>query len=282
MNPREIPLLQHPLDEPSAFTPESLVAAVRSQRNLLARAVPRVCILEFDGDLTDWLAAAGHAQRCESWACFHTVMHAIDVDGTTCGIVARTIGGAYAVLIGEQLRASGAQLILGLTSAGRVSPALPLPSLVVVQEAIRDEGTSYHYIPAGGSVAADPELVTTLADGIGDLGLPVSSGRVWTTDAPYRETQRQLDTYAADGVLAVEMQAASLLAFSRATGIHVGMVALVSNASDDSETAFDKGSFEFGQRLIEGMCRAGIGYLTRSGLAASGARKPGSSLHRQI
>ena len=260
---RDIPLLQHPLNEPSAFTAEALVAAVRSERNIRVQSVPRICVLEFDGDLTDWLSKTGHARPHENWACFHTVMHAIEVDGETCGIIARTIGGPYAVLIAEQLRASGAELILGLTTAGRVSRSLPLPSLVVAQDAIRDEGTSYHYIAVGNRVAAESKLVHALIEGVSGLGLPVSGGSVWTTDAPYRETQRQIDSHAANGVLAVEMQAASLFAFSQATGMPVGVVALVSNAVDHTEDAFNKGPHEFGRRLIEAMCRAGAELLAR-------------------
>ncbi len=258
-----VPLLQHLLDEPSAFKAEALVAAVRAERRLQSQVVPRICILEFDGDLTDWLVKTGYARSYENWACFHTVMHAVDVDGNTYGIIARTIGGPYAVLIAEQLRASGAELVLGLTSAGRVSRSLPLPSLVVAQEAVRDEGTSYHYIAAGERVGANLGLVHELVEGMGTLGLPLSSGPVWTTDAPYRETQRQLDAHAAKGVLAVEMQAASLFAFSQATGMPAGVVALVSNAVDHMEDTFNKGTHEFGRRLIEAMYCAGDRYLSR-------------------
>ena len=261
MDEHDIPLLHHPLSEPSAFTADALVDAVRSERKLQVEAVPRVCVLEFDGDLTDWLVTTGRAKMCERWACFHTVMHIMDVGSDVCGIIARTIGGPFTVLVAEQLRSSGAELVLGLTSAGRVSPSLPLPSLVVVKDAIRDEGTSYHYLNPCNTVAADPKLVTALADGIKPLGVSVSSGRVWTTDAPYRETQRQLDRYASEGVLAVEMQAASLLAFSKATGMPAGMVALVSNAVDHTDNAFNKGPHEFGLRLIETMCMAGMRYL---------------------
>ena len=69
-------------------------------------------------------------------------MHTIAVDGADCGVIARTIGGPCAVLVAEQLKASGVKVVLGLTSAGRVAGSLPLPSLAVVEEAIRDEGTS--------------------------------------------------------------------------------------------------------------------------------------------
>src|SRR5215469_2958907 len=95
MSRREIPLLQHPLSQPSAFTADALVAAVRSERNLPVQAVPRVCVLEFDGDLTDWLVTTGLTTSCERWACFHTVMHTMDVGGNACGIIARTIGGPF-------------------------------------------------------------------------------------------------------------------------------------------------------------------------------------------
>jgi uridine phosphorylase len=150
-------------------------------------------------------------------------MHTIDVDGTNCGIIARTIGGPYAVLVAEQLKASGAKVVLGLTSAGRVSGSLPLPSLVVVRDAIRDEGTSYHYLPPSNTVQSDAELAECLEKAVGCIGVPTLRGRIWTTDAPYRETQHQLDHYAANDVLVVEMQAASLLAFSQARGLPVGV-----------------------------------------------------------
>jgi uridine phosphorylase len=252
------------LGAPSAFTADSLVAAVRSERKLPSEAVPPVCLLEFDGDLTDWMVTAGLAQVYKNWACFHTVMHTIEVDGTHCGIIPRTIGGPYAVLVAEQLKASGVQVILGLTSAGRVGRSLPLPSLVIVEEAIRDEGTSYHYLPPSDSVHSNAELVASLAGEMGFEGLPVTLGRVWTTDAPYRETQQQLDNYAASGVVAVEMQAASLFAFSKAKEIPVGVVALVSNAVDHTEDTFNKGSYDLGKRLIEAMCRSAIRYLKGS------------------
>jgi len=59
-------------------------------------------------------------------------MEAVEVDGDTIGVIARTIGGPFAVLVAEQLAASGARVILGLTSAGQVSPGLRVPSLAGV------------------------------------------------------------------------------------------------------------------------------------------------------
>ena len=261
MTLNNIPLLTHPLGESSAFTPEGLLEAVRVARDLPRDPVPTICILDFDGDLTDWLISTGSAKPWKSWACFHTTMHALEVQETFCGMVPRTIGGPFAALIAEQLRSSGAQVILGLTSAGRVAASVPVPSLVVATAAIRDEGTSYHYLPASRSAVAHAPLADSLLRGLGRLGLPVLSGAVWTTDAPYRETKQQLAEHAQQGVLAVEMQAASLFAFAIARGIPVGMVAHVTNAVDQKQAPFEKGSHEFSQRLLEAMCRAAKSFL---------------------
>ena len=256
-----IPLLAHPLDEESAFTPEALLAAVRAARSMPREPVPPVCILEFDGDLTDWLIATGAARPWKPWPCFHTNMYALEVEKTSFAIVPRTIGGSYATLIAEQLRSSGAQVILGLTSAGRVATSVPVPSLVVATAAIRDEGTSYHYLPASCPAVAHRALADSLRYGLGSLGVPVLNGTVWTTDAPYRETNRQLSEYARQGVLAVEMQAASLFAFSIARDMPVGIVAHVTNGGDHERAPFEKGPHEFGQHLLEAMYRAAISFL---------------------
>jgi len=201
------------------------------------------------------------AKPFRPWACFHTSMFAMDLEGVTCGIVARTIGGPYSVLIAEQLQAAGAKVIIGLTSAGRVSPDLPLPCLVVATSAIRDEGTSYHYLPPASEVACNSPVTPLLERELITTGWAVRSGKVWTTDAPYRETKVQLEKWAREGVLAVEMQAASLFAFGIARQACVASVAMVSNAVDHTGEQFDTGSQDDGLRILKGIDRAARSFL---------------------
>lgn len=189
-------------------------------------------------------------------------MYTLESEGISCGIVARTIGGPYAVLIAEQLHVSGARLILGLTSAGRVSPDLPLPSLVIPNSAVRDEGTSFHYLPPAALVAAPTPVNHLLAEELQPLGIPVTQGRVWTTDAPYRETESELRRHARGGVLAVEMQTASLFAFATAKRANIGVVAHLTNAVDHHEEQFDKGANEDSFQMLKAMLRAGRRYLS--------------------
>jgi uridine phosphorylase len=256
-----LPLLEHPVSERSAFTARALLDAVKESRGLASTRVPRVCVLEFDGDLSDKLAGKRISRAYDAWACFHTAMTSFDVDDQEVGMVARTIGGPYAVLVAEQLFESGAEVVLGLTSAGRVAPTMPLPNLVVADEAIRDEGTSFHYLAPGRTVSGNGALSAALLAELGSLEVPCRRGLVWTTDAPYRETRERLASRTREGALAVEMQAASLFAFARARGVTVGVVAHVTNAVDADSEPFHKGDPDLDERILTSMCRAAFRFL---------------------
>jgi len=270
MSTESLPLLQHSLESPSAFTPERLMAAVRSERGLTHVAVPPLCVLDFDGDLFDHLAAQGITSPWSSWACFHTSMRVATIGGLACGIVPRTIGGPYAVLVAEQLWAAGAKLIVGITSAGRVSQSLPLPSILIVDEAVRDEGTSLHYLtPSPSVLTPTTETVDLLVRELSTVSSCVRRGGVWTTDAPYRETSEQLGYWADRGVLAVEMQAASLFAFAHAREAQVAMVALVSNGVDQVTGLFDTGGNGFRVDVLAAVARAAQAVVTPARKARS-------------
>ncbi|NIA20382.1 MAG: uridine phosphorylase [Anaerolineaceae bacterium] len=251
-----LPLLAHALDEATAFRPDDLVAAVRQQREVGDQPAPALCVLEFDGDLTDKLIARGQVRRCEHWPCFHTEMWLWPKDEPRCGIVARTIGGPYTVLVAEQMAVCGAKAVIGLASAGRVGCELPLPAIVVADEAVRDEGTSLHYLPPSRTVRSNAALAEALTRTLATVGLPVRQGLVWTTDAPYRETRSQIEYWAAQGALAVEMQAASLLAFGRRCNFPVGLVAHVTNAADHGGEQFHKGPEDADVLLLKAICSA--------------------------
>jgi uridine phosphorylase len=101
-------------------------------------------------------------------------------------------------------------------------------------------------------------VATALAKELEPLGMTTRIGTVWTTDAPYRETAEQVMRYRSEGVLAVEMQAASLFAFSTRRSIPVGLVAHLTNAHDHPDQNFDKGTLDDQRRIIQAICRGGL------------------------
>jgi uridine phosphorylase len=102
------------------------------------------------------------------------------------------VGASYAVLIAEQLFASGCQLLISMTSAGQLLELRPPPYFVLIDKALRDEGTSYHYMPPAEFSYADQETIGALANGFDGLGVFVERGATWTTDAPFRETEQAI------------------------------------------------------------------------------------------
>ena len=225
---------------PSEFTPESLLREARRQRGLGEGQVPALCVLDPDGDIVRHLQATGGAQRDPDWACYHSELHRFVAGGREFGIIGCAVGAPYAVLLAEQMFAVGCELLISITSSGQITPLRPPPYFILIEAALRDEGTSYHYLPASEFAQAPAELVAALALALTDIGEPVERGTTWTTDAPYRETQTAIAAARARGILAVEMEAAALYAFAQARGKAVLCFAHVTNQMGQAGD-FEKG-----------------------------------------
>jgi hypothetical protein len=114
---------------PSVFRPEALLREARRQRQLPLVAVPEICVLDPDGDVVRHLKWTGAGRVHEGWACYHTELLAFDLDGVgEVGIVGCAVGAPFAVLVAEQLFASGCRLLVSVTSAGQVNPIGPVSS----------------------------------------------------------------------------------------------------------------------------------------------------------
>ena len=147
------PIIGHKhYDAPSVFTPESLLREARRQKGLPIEPVPAICVFDPDGDLLDYLQATGRAQLHPAWACYHTQLYSFEHAGTSIGIIGRVVGASFAVLVAEELFVSGCRLLISITSAGQIVPLGTPPYVVLLDRALRDEGTSYHYLPHRGIV----------------------------------------------------------------------------------------------------------------------------------
>jgi uridine phosphorylase len=227
----EIPLMleRKAHGEPSVFTAANLLREARRQRQLPESVVPAVCILDPDGDLARYVQGNGDASRDPAWACYHTTLHRFRLADREVGLIPFTVGAPFAVLVAEELMASGCKLLINLTSAGRIAAPSGVASFVVIERALRDEGTSLHYLPP----ARWSTLRSDLLDALADLRVPdapsVLHGSTWTTDAPFRETARDIARHRAAGVLGVEMEAAAIYAFAEATNHNVLCLAHLTN-----------------------------------------------------
>src|SRR5688500_15202284 len=103
--------------------------------------------------------------------------------------------------------ASGCELLVSITSSGQIIPLGAPPYFILIDKALRDEGTSYHYLPPAEFAEADEELIGAIWPRLAAIPEPVERGGAWTTDAPFRETRTAIATAKSKGLLAVEMEA---------------------------------------------------------------------------
>src|SRR6266540_2058317 len=164
---------------PSVFRPAALLREARRQKGLTDVEVPAICILDPDGDMVRRLRKEGRSKPFEGWPCYHSQLDAFELAGQTVGIVGCAVGAPFAVLIAEELFASGCRFLLSLTSAGQIVEVGVPPYFVVIDRALRDEGTSYHYAAPADYACADPELIARAADAAKAGGLPIVVGATW-------------------------------------------------------------------------------------------------------
>jgi uridine phosphorylase len=221
--------------EPSLFEARNLLREGRRQRELPDLPVPPVCLLDPDGDVVRHLRELWIAHRGEY----------------EVGIVPCAVGAPYAVLVAEELHASGCELIVSITSAGRILPLGELPYFTLIERAWRDEGTSLHYLPPTEWAHMRPQLVTLLTGAFDGLAEPIRIGRSWTTDAPFRETRNAIAKAEHAGIHAVEMEAAALYAYATAQRRDIVCVAHVTNNMATGGRRLRKGH---GERYISNPC----------------------------
>lgn len=236
------PILRHKrYDQPSTFVPENLLREAHRQKDIPHGPVPGVCVLDPDGDIVRYLLATDRTTLNPYWACYHTQMYNFEQGGIEFGIVGCAVGSSFAVLVAEEMFASGCQLLISVTSAGQILPRHDPPYFILIEKALRDEGTSYHYLPPSDYAGIGRGLLSHLDDTFSTMPMSVHRGTAWTTDAPFRETSYAIEQARAAGIAAVEMEAAALYAFSQARQRPVICFAHVTNQMAQVEGDFEKG-----------------------------------------
>lgn len=227
---------------PSAFTPDNLLREARRQNSIPLGAVPKICVLDPDGDIVSHLKETEQAHRNPYWACYHTQLYNFTYAGVDYGMIGNAVGAPFAVLVAEELFVSGCELLISMTSAGQIVSLGPPPYFILIERALRDEGASYHYLPPAPYSEINHALLERLDGAFDQSPILVAHGATWTTDAPFRETEAAIDVARAEGILGVEMEAAALYAFAQAKGKNVVCLAHITNQMGNVENDFEKGA----------------------------------------
>lgn len=197
--------------EPRAFIDPTVAETVRG--------LPRVAVACFFPQLVRQMCAHGDVlTELPSLSPFVR----IDVDGRPLGVFYPGQGAPLCAVTLERVLAAGVEVIVACGGAGALVPGLELGDVVVVASALRDEGTSYHYLAPSRTVAADPFVVETLTAVAEAADVGCTSGRTWTTDGLFRQTPQRISRRRDEGCIVVEQEAAAMLAIASFRGIRLG------------------------------------------------------------
>ncbi len=139
-------------------------------------------------------------------------------DGFTFALVSMPIGGPFAADMLEETHAMGVRQFVTFGSCGALDHQVTAGHLLVPTAAVRDEGTSYHYLPPAEEIALQPDGVAAVCDALDTLGVPYTRTKTWTTDGIFRETRGKVNKRLQQGCAVVEMECASMAAVAEFRG----------------------------------------------------------------
>ena len=206
--PSDVPLLEFD-PEPSA-----LIEPIRLETQA---PVPERAVVCFFREVIAEACGEGRAEVVSTfqWSHGDSVFYRLHTEWGDLGVFHPGVGAPLACGLLEDAIASGCSTVVACGGAGALVPELALGHVIVPVAAVRDEGTSYHYLPAGREVSVDPALVDVAKRFLDDRQIPYITGKSWTTDAPYRETRAKIAARRNEGCVCVEMELAAFLAVAQ-------------------------------------------------------------------
>jgi uridine phosphorylase len=188
--------------------------------------VPEHCIVCFFKEVLDQVVADRNCRmiRENRWEDGPHPLYEMDYQGRRVAFIHPGVGAPMAAGLLEEVIAFGCRKFIVCGGCGVLEKQIAVGHLIVVSAAVRDEGTSYQYLPPGREVAAHPAGVSALQSVLNKRELPYLIGKTWTTDAPYRETPKRIAARRAEGCLVVEMEAAALMAVAQFREVQLSQV----------------------------------------------------------
>ncbi len=200
-------------------------AMIEPSKVIHRRDVPEHCVICWFREVLDKVIVEKKARVLveNGWEDGPHPLYEIELSGRRVAFYHAGIGSMAASLL-EEVIGFGCRKFIACGGCGVLQKDMDVGHLVVVNTAVRDEGASYHYLPPGCEVAANPLGLQALEATLKERGLPYRLGKTWTTDAPYRETAVKVAARRAEGCLTVEMEAAGLMAVAQFRDVVYGQV----------------------------------------------------------
>lgn len=217
MKRQPFPILEFDGEQEAILEPGNLVQPMD---------IPEACVICFFADVIDTLV-----ERHDAKVIAHSIseigqhpVYEMDFEGQRLAFFHPGIGAPLAAALLEEMIARGCRKFMACGGCGVLDREIAVGHLLVPVSAIRDEGTSYHYLPPSREVKMDPGALSAIESVLNRHGTEYLRTKTWTTDAIYRETPEKVHAYLEEGCLAVEMEAAAFFAVAQFRGVAFGQI----------------------------------------------------------
>jgi uridine phosphorylase len=214
---RAFPIIEH---DPS---PTAIIEPRRVYKRI---DIPKHCVLCFFQDVINDLVLNGGAREIhvEHWETGNHPIYEIDFNGRRLAVVHPRVGAPVSAAMLELVIALGARKFIACGGAGVLDSKIAVGHIVVPNSAIRDEGTSYHYLPPSREVGPHPKALAAIERTLRRNGMEYIVAKTWTTDAILRETRARMIARRGEGCLTVEMEAAAFFAVAKFRRVMFGQI----------------------------------------------------------
>ena len=201
-------------------------AIINPQPTRLSEPAPKRAVICFFQDVLQPLAAEGRLRTIGSlkWESGINPIYVLDCEPEPILVFHPGVGAPMAAGFMEEMIALGCDRFVACGGCGSLRPEITAGHPVVITSAVRDEGTSYHYIPASRELTADPRGIAAIEAALQEMGIEYRLGKSWTTDAIYRETTAKREMRLAEGCDVVEMEASAFIAVAQFRSVTFGQI----------------------------------------------------------
>lgn len=197
------------ISEPALFSPFDTIKKIDN--------FPEICVSTFSENIIQKFSSLDSTEKIAELYTANGILpvYKIRYKNTDIAFYLSRVGAPACVVGFEEIVAMGAKKFVLFGSCGVLDDDKVKDSIIIPVSAIRDEGTSYHYIAPSPEIEADAHSVQTLENVLTSCGYPYVKGKTWTSDAIYRETISTIQERKQEGCLVAEMECASMLAVSK-------------------------------------------------------------------
>lgn len=229
----EFPNLKNKYAEESMFTPQEFMAHQKRIGKYPKFKPPIGIIFCYRSSLMEYILKKHNTTKVEG---FYSEMYLLNETAGKVAIIGKFgIGAPAVVVLLEELIAFGVKKFISIGTAGTLQKNIPIGSLMVCKKAIRDEGTSHHYLKRSKYIYSPKDITQKIIDSLQKYKLGYFVGTSWTIDAPYRETMTEARKYQKEGVATVEMEASALFSVAQYRDVEMGVILTISDSLADSE-----------------------------------------------